>query len=424
MKNLLDKLFFRKNNLSHISLKIKDISKKTSVSKLFYAINSHSSNSELRYVGGCIRKILNSEIVDDIDLATNLDPTEVCLALEKNNIDFYKSGIEYGTITAVIENNKFEITSLREDISTDGRHAQVRFSDDWKTDASRRDFTINSIYSDIEGNLFDPYKGIEDIRNGKINFIGDPEKRIKEDYLRILRYLRFFLSYSKHKHNPEVVKFLKMNLNGISKLSKERLIDELKKILKPKVLVNLSKDKISLEILVTIFPELRNFNVFLRMTPSLKNIIHQIDFILIISLLIIDDTDNVDYFLYKFNLSKNDQKRIRNINDFFKNKVNSKTFTEKSLNLLFYYSGRKAVIDILNYRIFRNNKADKVLIELIDKFKSKVKPTMPFKADFLMAKFEIPEGKILGEKLRLIEEAWIENNFQISDKQIEMIIEN
>ena len=199
MKSFFDKLFYRTNNFNYLSEKIKDISKKTSVNKIFQAINSHSSKSEIRYVGGCIRKVIIDETIDDIDLSTNLEPHDVCLVLKKNNINFFKSGIEHGTITAVINDKKFEITSLREDILTDGRHAQVRFSNDWKKDASRRDFTINSIYSDVEGNLFDPFNGNEDLKNGNINFIGDPEKRIKEDYLRILRYLRFFLNYSKKK---------------------------------------------------------------------------------------------------------------------------------------------------------------------------------------------------------------------------------
>ena len=129
-------------------------------------INSYSSTSELRYVGGCIRKVINNENFDDIDLATNIDPTEVCSALKKSNVEFYESGIDHGTITAIIGDSKFEITSLREDILTDGRHAKVKFSKDWKTDASRRDFTINSIYSDKEGNLFVPYNGYEDIKKG------------------------------------------------------------------------------------------------------------------------------------------------------------------------------------------------------------------------------------------------------------------
>ena len=147
MKNFLNKIFLRSNNLVNFSKDIKDLSKQTPVNKIFDAINNYSPESEIRYVGGCIRKILNNEKVDDIDLATNLEPNQVCECLEKNNINYYKTGIKHGTITATIDNYKFEITTLREDVSTDGRHAIVKFSKDWKSDASRRDFTINSYSS-------------------------------------------------------------------------------------------------------------------------------------------------------------------------------------------------------------------------------------------------------------------------------------
>ena len=223
MKNILDKIFFRSNNLDYISQRINDLTKKTPSHKIFKAINSFSSESEIRYVGGCIRKIINKEIVDDIDLATNLEPKQICEALKKNNISYYETGIDHGTITAIYDEYKFEITTLRKDISTDGRHARVEFSKDWKEDASRRDFTINSIYSDKDGNLFDPFNGKRDLENGTINFIGDIDKRVKEDYLRILRYLRFFLNYSSRPHNLETIRSLKINIGGISKLSKERL---------------------------------------------------------------------------------------------------------------------------------------------------------------------------------------------------------
>ena len=166
MKNLLDKIFFRNNNLKNISERIKDLSNTSQLIKIFDAINSYSEISEIRFVGGCIRKILNNEQVDDIDLATNLEPNEICEVLKNNQINFYETGIEHGTITAVIDDKKFEITSLREDILTDGRHAKVKFSKDWKKDASRRDFTINSIYSDREGNIFDPFNGKKDLEKG------------------------------------------------------------------------------------------------------------------------------------------------------------------------------------------------------------------------------------------------------------------
>ena len=424
MKNLLDKFFLRSNNLDHISKNIKNLSSNNPISKIFDAIESHSSSSEIRYVGGCIRKIINKEKIDDIDLATNLEPIQVCEALGQNKINFHETGIKHGTITALIDNYKFEITSLREDVSTDGRHAQVKFSQDWKKDASRRDFTINAIYSDKEGNLFDPYNGKEDLKKGEINFIGDTETRIKEDYLRILRYFRFFLNYSKQKHKPEIIKFLRMNIDGISKLSKERLLDELRKMINLKSLVKLSKDKISLEFIKIIFPELKYFNIFTKINSYLYEILQEVDFIFLISLLIIDETDNADYFIYKFNISKKDQKRIKNIDEFYKEKLTLKTFNENNLNSIFYYKGKEALIDILYFKLFKSKKFDNHLIELTKLFKEKSIPIMPIKADILMSKYKIPEGKILGNKLKLIEDIWVKNNFKISDNEVDNIINN
>ena len=424
MKSLLDTIFFRSNNLDQLSQRIKDLTKKTPVNKIFEIVNSYSSDSEIRYVGGCIRKILNNEKVDDIDLATNLEPQKICEILKKNNISYYETGIEHGTVTALIESYKFEITSLREDISTDGRHAKVQFSKNWKDDASRRDFTINSIYSDNEGNLFDPFDGKKDLENGLINFIGDTEARVKEDYLRILRYLRFFTNYSKQPHNLEVIRKLKINIGGVLKLSKERLLEELKKIIEIESLEKITKDKISLDLFQIIFPELKNINIFLKLDSKKKEIIKENDFIFLISLMIIDKTDNADYFIYKFNISKKDQKRIKIIDNFYKEKIQSKTFTEDRMNRIFYFEGRQAVIDILNYQLLKSRKIDQNFDELIKLYKNKEVPKIPIGAEVLMTKFNIPEGKQLGLKLKLIEEEWVKNNFNISDEQVNNIIEN
>ena len=424
MKSFLDKIFFRSNNLDFISKDIKDLTKNTTANKIFDAINLYSSESEIRYVGGCIRKIINKEKVDDIDFATNLEPKQVCEALKKNDISYFESGIDHGTITAIDDEFKFEITSLRKDIFTDGRHAKVEFSKDWKEDASRRDFTINSIYSDKDGNLFDPHNGKKDLENGKVNFIGLTDKRIKEDFLRILRYVRFFLNYSKQPHDPEVVKKLKMNIQGISKLSKERLLDELKKIAKIETLQKLSKDKISLEIILLIFPELKNIKIFSKLNESNKNFLKRNDFIFLISLMIVDETDNVDYFLYKFNISTKNKKRIKNIDNFYKEKISSKTFNQNNMNKYFYYYGREATLDILNFKLVKLNKVDKSLTELVKYYENKEALIMPVKADFLMKKYEIPEGKLIGEKLKRIEEEWVKNNFKISDQEVDSIVNN
>ena len=344
--------------------------------------------------------------------------------LKKNNIKYYETGIDHGTITVLINEYKFEITSLREDISTDGRHATVKFSKNWKDDASRRDFTINSIYSDADGNLFDPYNGKKDLENGLINFIGDANIRIQEDYLRILRYIRFFLNYSKHAHNPEILKKIKINLTGISQLSKERMLDELKKIAKLKALEKLSKDKSSLEIMTVIFPECKNLNFLVKLSRVKKEILYKSDFMFLIALMTIDETDNVDYFLYKFNISNKDKKRIKIIDNFFKEKLNLKSFTENKMNEIFYYHGKDAVIDILNFKLIKSKKFDKNLLEMIELYRNKKIPIMPIGADILMTKYKIPEGRQLGIKLKLIESEWVKNNFQLSDHQVDSIIKS
>ena len=424
MRTFFDKIFLRSSNLNYFSNKIKNLTKNTPVKKIFDAINEYSEKSEIRYVGGCVRKILNNEKVDDIDLATNLVPEQVCEVLKKRNIGYYESGIEHGTITALIDNYKFEITTLRKDISTDGRHAKVEFTNNWKDDASRRDFTINAIYSDSKGNLFDPYNGKRDLEKGHINFIGDVDKRIQEDYLRILRYIRFFLNYSKQPHNVEILRKFKIHIGGVSKLSKERLLDELKKILKLDTLEKLTNEKLSLELILIIFPELKNYNIFNKLTSEKKNILREVDFIFLLSLMIIDNSDNVDYFLYKYNLSKKDKKRIEIIYNFYKDNFNLKKFTQYNFNQCFYYEGNQAVLDILKFKAMKSKKVDKSLIELFEHYKDKPIPKMPIRADMLMQKYSIPKGKQLGVKLKKIEEEWVKNNFTISEKQVENIIEN
>ena len=424
MKNFLDKFFSRSKNLDYISQNLKQITLTTPANKIFEAINNFSEKSEIRYVGGCVRKVIKKENVDDIDLATNLKPLEVCEALKNNQISYYETGIEHGTITAIIDDYKYEITSLRKDVSTDGRHAEVEFSLDWKEDASRRDLTINSIYADGDGNLFDPFNGKKDLEEGYINFIGNAEKRIQEDYLRILRYLRFYLNYSNHKHQSEIIKNIKKNIDGISNISSERLIDELKKITSSNGFLKIFKDKESLELLEIIFPQLKNIQNFKKQNSYAAENFLKIDFIFLIALLVIDGTDNADYFLYKFKISNKDKKRLKLIDLFYRERVNMNNFTEKNLNKFFYFNGRQAVIDIINFKIFISNKEEKKLIKLLDTYKEKVIPTLPIVADLLMSKFQIPEGKTLGNKLKRIEETWVQNGFQISDKQVQQIVKS
>jgi poly(A) polymerase len=424
MKNILNTFFFKSNNLKYINLAFRNLKKKIEVTKIFDAINSFSKDSEARYVGGCVRKIINKEEVDDIDLAVNLNPSEVCQCLKNNDIEYYESGILHGTVTAIINKHKFEITSLRQDVDTDGRHAKVEFSKNWKEDASRRDFTFNSIYADIDGNLFDPFDGKKDLENGKINFIGDADKRVKEDFLRVLRYVRFYLNYSKNKHDPEIIKIIKKNLIGLQKISSDRLLDEFKKLLNTNGFFRLFEDKECLEIINLSFPQLKNISVLKKLNSFAKQEFRKVDFVFLVSLMVIDGTDNADYFVYKFNISKKDQKRIIFLNNFFSKNITKKSFSEKNLNKIFYFNGVGAINDLLYFRIFKSNTVDPYLLQLIKNFNKKEVPIMPFKANFLMEKYNIPEGKELGGKLKLIEETWCDNNFQISDAEVQKIINN
>ena len=424
MTSILSKIFKNKDRNNYYSTDFENLNRKTNIKKIFNLISNFSETSEVRYVGGSIRKIINKEKVDDIDLATNINPKIVCEIFKKNEISFYESGIEHGTITAKIDNHKFEITTLRKDVSTDGRHAEVKFSNDWHEDASRRDFTFNAIYADLEGNLYDPFDGKKDLELGKVEFIGDPEKRIKEDYLRILRYIRFFLNYSKIDHKESLKKIIKQNLNGISKISSNRLLDELEKLILSKGFLKLFKDAFSKEIIAIIFPQLINLNIFKNINDYSKKIIKEKDFIFIISIMIIDDTDNSEYFIFKYNISNKDKERIRFLSKIFSKNADKNIFNEKKLWKIFYYNGKDNLNDLIDFKIIQSKKLDKNILKLKKFFNTQEIPKLEIKAKTLIEKFNFKEGKELGEKLKEIEEFWIENSFKISDKELNRIIKN
>ena len=139
------------------------------------------------FVGGCVRKYISGEEIDDIDIATIFSPKEIKEKFKNTKVEIIDTGTDHGSVTLLLNKSKFEITTLRKDIKTDGRHAEVSFTDDWQIDSERRDFTINAIYLDRKGNIFDPQLGKKDLENKVVKFIGDPGERIKEDYLRILK---------------------------------------------------------------------------------------------------------------------------------------------------------------------------------------------------------------------------------------------
>ncbi|NNC36344.1 MAG: CCA tRNA nucleotidyltransferase [Hyphomonadaceae bacterium] len=186
-----------------------------------------------RYVGGCVRNALLGAPVADYDIATTVLPEDVASALKANKISVHETGIAHGTLTAVADNTVFEITTLRRDVTTDGRRATVEFSKDWTEDAFRRDFTVNALYADPQGKIFDPTgQGVEDIKTRRIRFVDDPVQRIQEDYLRILRFFRFYAWYGDGKAMDKPALTACRDLkDGLNQLSVERIWSETKKLL-------------------------------------------------------------------------------------------------------------------------------------------------------------------------------------------------
>ena len=421
MKELLKKIFLSKKISSSKDLKFQELKDKSEVNKIFDAINSYNNISEVRYVGGCVRKILNKENTDDIDLATNLKPDQVKVCLDNSKIKYFESGLEHGTITAKIDNQNFEITTLRKDVKTDGRHAIVEYTTSWEEDALRRDFTINSIYSDIDGNLYDPNNGHKDLINGIIKFIGEPETRIREDYLRIIRYLRFYSGYSNVDHELNIIKIIKQNIEGLGKVSKERQFNELQKIIKLDNFLRIFSNKPSCELFSLIFPQLKNLKKFTKLSKSSEKILRNKSSYFIISLLVIDETDNSDYFMYKYNLPNELKDKINFLKYYSINKNTNEILNKKELQKIFYYKEKSDLIDLIDFNLLYY-KQSKKLSELKTYFEKLDKPTFPIKAQSLIDDYGYKEGRELGQKLKNLEIKWIENNFTLSKKDMEKIL--
>ena len=190
-----------------------------------------ANGAEVRFVGGCVRDALAKHPVKDIDLATQTEPDTVIKLLERAGIKAVPTGITHGTVTAVSGERSFQITTLRRDEKTDGRHAKIAFTDDWVADAERRDFTINAMSADPKGRVYDYNDGISDLAQGKVRFIGHAETRIDEDYLRILRFFRFHGGYGRLPLDREAMAACRLRAEKLTELSTERVRAELMKIL-------------------------------------------------------------------------------------------------------------------------------------------------------------------------------------------------
>ena len=221
-----------------------------------------------RLVGGCVRDMLAERPVADIDLATPDPPDRVMAAVEAAGLKAVPTGLKHGTVTAVSGGRGFEITTLRRDVATDGRHAEVAWTDDWRVDAARRDFTMNAMSLSQDGHLFDFFGGADDLAAGRVRFVGDPGARIAEDYLRILRFFRFQARYGRQPPEPATLAALRDGAGGLVQLSAERVWSEFKRVLvapDPRGSLRLMAE---LGVLAAILPEVRDLDRFERLVAA------------------------------------------------------------------------------------------------------------------------------------------------------------
>lgn len=390
--------------------------------EIFKLLNSEEEQVVCLFVGGCVRDILYGKEVSDIDFATSLNPETVKNKLKSANISYNDSFEHYGSIKVFINEKTFEINSLRKDFDNDGRHSNIIFTQDWKQDALRRDFTINAIYSDLDGRVYDPFKGVEDLNNGILRFIGDPEKRIKEDYLRALRYFRFFIQFSKVDYDDYIINCIKNNQDHIEKLSNTRLIEELKKILLSGESHKLFENYFVKDLYLSVYKGIK-YLTRLEFKRKKKVLNKDIDWIIILSLLLIDQTKNYERFVKDFNLSNEIKNRFSKLQSQFTFKTPDTIEKIDNLKKGVLKFGVSAVIDFIHFQYLINDKYD---YDLYQKNLKIIKETNPPSFEFnteILIKKGFKEDKNLGNALKFLEQRWLANNYEIREKDINDAIE-
>ena len=383
------------------------------VAQVFDLFETYQKNS-IYVVGGSIRDALLNREITDIDFATSLKPKTIIEILNKENIKFIDVGIDHGTVAAIINERKFEITTFRNDIFTDGRHAQVSFSNSLEEDALRRDFTINAMYLDKGGNLIDPKDGKTDLENRVVRFIGNPDERIKEDYLRILRYFRFLALFGDISPDAEVMKTIKANLDKLSVVSKERQWNELKSILTLTAPNNAISAMSEIGLLDDYFNGTGINDAFINLIEIESRISLSIDPILRLSTLIDNSLDKANTVIKKLPLSKSDSTDLLKLSTLNKKIVSYMSM--KEVRYLLYLLGRDGFQKqiLVNWAKDTNNKNEVNWRSLYEVAQSWEKPSFALTAKDVI-NMGISQGPMVGDILKEVEDWWAENDF-IDDK--------
>ncbi len=270
-----------------------------------------AGGAEARFVGGCVRDAVLGRPVKDVDIATDAPPERVMALLRQAGIEVVPTGLDHGTVTALVNHRPYEITTLRRDVETDGRHARVVFTDDWEADAARRDLTINALSLSPDGTLHDPFGGCRDLLAGRVRFVGDPRRRIEEDVLRLLRWFRFYAHYGRPPPDAAALAACREMAPRLGTLSAERVRAELLRLLAapdPAPVVRLMRDE---GVLAQVLPEATAIDRLDRMV-RIENMIGaaEPDPVLRLAALVEVDAEGAQTLAARLRLSKTERDRI------------------------------------------------------------------------------------------------------------------
>lgn len=377
-----------------------------------------ADGGQARFVGGCVRDALLGRPVLDIDIATPLTPDEVIERLDAAGIKHVPTGIKHGTITAVVDGAPFEITTLRRDVETDGRHAKVTFTRSWREDAERRDFTMNALYATREGEIFDPFGGIADVRQGVARFIGEPQDRIKEDVLRILRFFRFYARYGAGEPDSAGLAACRDMAGGLKKLSAERIRNEILKILGSEDPAHVWRVMLDNGILAPILPELTDIDTLSAISGAEVSCEHVDEGYVtgdpirrLVSVMTTRTPDAVDSLADRLRLSNDQRARMQAmlaLHDEIDFSMNHDT-----AHRMIYRYGKPAFMDALLLAGAEQGigGGDDLLKRLFTLSRRFTPPDFPLRGqDALVLGME--PGPELGAVLKAVEDWWVEKNFK------------
>ena len=363
-----------------------------------------------RFVGGAVRNAILRREISDVDIATPLVPDDVMRRLETAGIKAVPTGIDHGTVTAVIDGTSIEVTTLRHDVATDGRHATVAFSTDWKQDAGRRDFTMNALYAARNGEVFDYFGGVEDAKTGRVRFIGNATARIREDYLRILRLFRFHAWYGQGDIDAEAIRAAAAEKGGLQKLSGERIRAEMLKLLAAEDPARVLRVMAASGILSEILPGPLMIPRLERLAGIDAGAFFTPDPILRLAALLPPDVSRVDAIADRWRLSNPQLIRLEAVAG-AKEKIVS-YLSVREVHKLLYRLGVERFKDIVFLRWADDPKVSNAMSwrALLAQADSWPRPKFPVTGRQVMLA-GVPEGPKVGEILAELEEWWIDSDF-------------